>query len=147
MPNVQRELWEEEVIFVLYCAFWYAWCLESYWGEATSLRGYAFCEKLNGRLTEVDSEAKRNFLKTTTISIDKHRWLAASDIVTEGKWRWEISGNIVENHTDWQDGNPDNEGSLGPDADCLVMGSWVNYGWDDVECFNLHRPICEIQGM
>ena len=62
----------------------------------------------------------------------------------ENIWKWHSSGSIF-NYTNWSTGQPDNWGGS---QDCLKMWSKAshNYKWDDDDCTDKFRPICQIKG-
>ena len=62
----------------------------------------------------------------------------------ENIWKWHSSGSIF-NYTNWYTGEPNNAGG---DQDCLKMWSKAihNYKWDDDDCSDKFRTICQIKG-
>ena len=62
----------------------------------------------------------------------------------ENIWKWHSSGSIF-NYTNWNTGEPN---SAGGDQDCLKMWSNAsyNYKWDDEDCSDKYRTICQIKG-
>lgn len=89
---------------------------------------------------------KNSFLKGTNINcfqpnrtdIDGGMWLGGSDLETEGKWVWNMTGNILE-YTNWMEGvTPEKFRKFQKipehsSTDCLQM--WQDKGqWDDLNC-------------
>jgi Lectin C-type domain len=67
-------------------------------------------------------------------------WLGASDLVQDGTWVWQTSGNVA-NYTKFQSGSPNG----GAYEDCLLM-SQENGDWDDYDCWYLYMTyltVCE----
>ena len=75
-------------------------------------------------------------------------WIGLSDLFTEGEWRWEKSGNLVQDgYENWIPGQPDNYGW--GEEDCVEFRAHYgthpnhNWAWNDHGCFREKLPICE----
>lgn len=64
-------------------------------------------------------------------------WLGARDDVIEGTWVW--SSDSVMTYTNWADGQPDN----GHDEDCVEMKDKYSWKWNDNQCDEHRKYICE----
>lgn len=71
-------------------------------------------------------------------------WIGLTDETVEGEWVWYPTNQAPE-YDDWVPGEPNsNGGSL--DEDCASMyldKNHQNYQWVDVQCNQVHGPICE----
>ncbi|XP_069114268.1 uncharacterized protein [Argopecten irradians] len=102
----------------------------------------AYCKLLDARLAEMDSTEETTFIKSIATSLDGSYWLSGSDSILEGTWLWATSNSTV-NMDDWYQDSPDDEGALGSNADCMCIGSWYNFLWDDCNCAQTQAPLCK----
>lgn len=68
-------------------------------------------------------------------------WLGATDSAPDSIWRWD-SGTAVLAFINWAPNEPDSSES---NCDCMAVNvdaynSWL---WDDKNCDNMYRSICE----
>jgi len=80
-------------------------------------------------------------------------WLGASDLQSEGAWRWVGDGaafwngpggtgsRVANAYVNWNDGPPNPEPNGGEASDCLRLRS--GGGWADFECNTALASICE----
>ena len=108
------------------------------WKEA-----YKFCEQQGGHLVTINSTDEQSFIHNLVKSTNsrKYTWLGATDIYSEGKWKW-ITGDSLS-YSNWADGEPNNSN----DEDYLMLynetGKWndshdIYYDFSDSYSF-----ICE----
>ncbi|MBF0344872.1 MAG: PKD domain-containing protein, partial [Nitrospirae bacterium] len=106
-----------------------------------------YCENLGGYLATVTSDSENKFLIDKLLPADffdstnNSCWLGATDVETEGTWKW-VTGEKWD-FTSWAFGEPNNEGG---NENCLLYYS--KYGhiynlWNDGSCSNAHLLICE----
>lgn len=68
-------------------------------------------------------------------------WIGASDIDTEGIWKWE--GPDVE--LMYKDPNFQENTSPNNDEDCIALNGYDDFNWHDGVCYErVGYPICEI---
>ncbi|CAC5422423.1 unnamed protein product [Mytilus coruscus] len=98
-----------------------------------------YCVEQQSMLVEVKSSTQKNFLKGKAIEHLSSYWIGATDLETEGVWKWNTSqtGLTV---TDWSPNQPDNY--LG-NQDCVQIMKSEGYTWDDNLCEALRAFICE----
>lgn len=89
------------------------------------------CRSLGAKLAEPDTREEMEFLRGFV-----HGWIGASDMDTEGVFKWESSKNRAE-HLPWWPRTPDNYGG---NQDCVIIwGSMIN----DEDCSKRYRYVCE----
>ncbi|XP_060079723.1 perlucin-like [Ylistrum balloti] len=103
-----------------------------------------YCQRMDATLAEIINDEKYQFIvgiaKVKTEITDL--WLGGSDISNEGTWLWN-SGLPITGFTKWSSSAPDNYGKNTNNADCLYMGSWIDFYWDDCGCAEIKSPLCE----
>ena len=84
----------------------------------------------------------RKFLRCSLL--EATGWLDGTDRATEGTWIWQSTNFAFWNgapvgasYTNWNPGEPNEFGN----EDCLAM--MLGGGWNDENCFNSYRGICE----
>jgi hypothetical protein len=65
-------------------------------------------------------------------------WTGGSDEATEGTWVW-LNGDSWS-YTNWHSGEPNNSGS---NEDCMQLGRFSDYTWNDEPCSSSFYYICE----
>lgn len=65
-------------------------------------------------------------------------WIDGSDEITKHNWLFADGTPITEFH--WGPGEPAAIGN----EDCLIMGSIVDYDWNNLACSQMREYICEI---
>ena len=101
----------------------------SSWFDANKI-----CKDIGSILIEPRNAELNTIADTFKIS----PWIGASDLASEGDWRW-TSNNEVLNYTNWTPGQPDN--FVG--QDCAAI---VNRGlWEDFDCSNKRAFICQTE--
>ncbi|KAL4229837.1 hypothetical protein ACF0H5_010229 [Mactra antiquata] len=99
------------------------------------------CSDMGGRLAEVYSKEVNDFLTNMRKAANVNDiWLGASDIETEGTFKWETSKKEIDinSFTNWSPNQPDNWYT----EDCLH--SFGDSGsWNDIKCTSSYRYICE----
>ena len=70
-------------------------------------------------------------------------WVGGADAFKEGEWRWITTMEIISSSkfTDWRSGQPDNGSGT---EDCLELSHGHDFSWNDDQCYNRHKFICEI---
>ncbi|KAK6181672.1 hypothetical protein SNE40_009482 [Patella caerulea] len=104
------------------------------WGQAV-----VYCRALNSELLTIETEDEQTFLQKEML---KHHgenfWLAATDLVVEGEWRWANTMSPVL-LTFWKPGQPDDIHTA-VDGDCVTFGTT---GWSDHHCESVQSFVCE----
>lgn len=140
-----------------------------YYREATSTANWAdaqaACEANGGYLAVISSAEEQDLVWNNLGVSGETTWLGANEIAVLGEWRWqggELDGvqfwsgthavadggtgvPVSSLYSNWSGYEP----NLGSSQACLQWGYFtgVNDGkWDDVECTQLTRYICEIPG-
>ncbi len=91
----------------------------------------AEAQAMGGHLVTISSEGENNFIKNT-FGTDGAVWVALSDHVNEGTFRWSNGESVA--FTKWMPGEPSDFGS-GQDFAAMVTadGSWDDVGDDEPE--------------
>ena len=109
------------------------------------------CSMKGASLVQIESatenEAIIQYLKARP-DLRNDFWIGLSDLSSEGEWRWEKSGTLVQNgYENWIPGQPDNYGW--GEEDCVEFranysthpdDSWA---WNEHGCFREKLSICE----
>jgi hypothetical protein len=107
------------------------------------------CVGLGGHLASAHDEATNELLKAVvakTNFTNDTTWLGLNDIALEGAWKW--SDGSVFDFTAWAGGQPNNWDNcwFGEcPQNCVAIGDpMIGFGgWDDLECDDSHRYICQ----
>uniref|UniRef100_A0AAY4DYY5 C-type lectin domain-containing protein n=1 Tax=Denticeps clupeoides TaxID=299321 RepID=A0AAY4DYY5_9TELE len=97
-----------------------------------------YCREKGGDLVMIKSKEKQTVLNEMRLN----GWIGLSDESVEGKWTW--VDTTTANQTFWDEGQPDNWGSV--DEDCAVFHSKDDdppLTWHDHKCSSKHLAICE----
>ncbi|XP_071142504.1 perlucin-like [Mytilus edulis] len=105
------------------------------WKHATML-----CQTRNTYLVAIETAAENNFIHAQVKRLGGGYWLGGSDEFVEGQWEWASIGQPFQ-YTNWYPGAPDNQLHH---QDCLMTkGDFHNGWWDDVDCNQVGKFICE----
>lgn len=105
------------------------------------------CATLGGHLASITTADERALILPALA--DAPYWIGLGDAATEGTLAWEHGEPVA--YTNWRGGEPNDAGGM---EDCVVM--YGNYAgefafvvglWDDRDCSNAMRAICEIPRM
>ncbi|CAG5132631.1 unnamed protein product, partial [Candidula unifasciata] len=103
----------------------------------------AFCVTHGGYLAEVESVQENNWLiNKLTASNFGSVWIGGSETLHRGTFLWVNSGNPLI-FADWSFMQPIDP--PGVYEDCLEMREQFSYKWNDFECNQLNRFVCEIR--
>lgn len=103
-----------------------------------------WCRGRGYDLVVVNDAAEQAWLDANVGDSGNSYWIGYNDRTTEGTWAWSRAGTGVT-YTNWNAGEP-NDSS---DEDCAVLNpfdtgaSGVAGGWNDVDCNDDHRYVCE----
>ncbi|XP_033762966.1 perlucin-like [Pecten maximus] len=103
----------------------------------------AYCRILDARLAEADSKKKDSFIRGIAATTSGSFWLGGSDSDQENTWLWTASNLSMTKYDNWAPTNPNNYGGQGENADCICIGSWLKFYWDDCNCWEEQAPVCE----
>ena len=113
------------------------------WTQATH-----HCASHRAHLAVPNTETKDLFLREQTRKLVKCNdeyavfCVAASDIESEGVWKWSTSNTLVV-HFNWSPGQPQNTSG----EDCLIYTKYDDFrGWHDDLCTDNGHFICEKTG-
>ena len=125
--------------------------------QLTHSEAVTFCEKKNGHLVEIDSQAQMDYVVNILKSISKNVrvfplgyshakgwWGGASDKDKEGTWLWEESGRPVQSFV-WGT-NPQQPNSHG-DEDYFCFLDWTGLKGNDVAGTHKMYPLCQIKSL
>ncbi|VDI04634.1 Hypothetical predicted protein [Mytilus galloprovincialis] len=99
------------------------------------------CSSTGQRLVRVDTERKHELLKDSIQQLSmafNGFWIDGSDEITKHNWLFADGTPITEFH--WGKGEPADIGN----EDCLIMGSIVDFDWNNLACSEMRGHICEI---
>ena len=91
-------------------------------------------------LAAANSEEENQWLYDTALAYvdDNGWWIGYNDLAEEDSWEWS-NGESAE-YTNWWNGEPNNVSN----EDCTSVVAWnKGYGWNDSQCGNATRYICE----
>ncbi|XP_060601897.1 perlucin-like protein [Ruditapes philippinarum] len=106
------------------------------------------CKKEGAHLVEYESEDEVKFVLDLVLSIAGRYGsgkftgflIGGSDQKKEGTWKWTSSGRAIDaGFTYWLEGQPDNYSN----EDCLTSCINQNGTWNDIDCNNERKYVCE----
>lgn len=108
------------------------------WTEAKNV-----CKFQGAYLVEHNNLEEVNHLTKVLTSYGKWTqkltyWTGGTDKLKEGHWKWSSSGTTV-NFNHWHPHNPDNYYN----EDCMTSEPNSDGLWNDLDCNNLQRYVCE----
>ncbi|CAH1244087.1 COL6A5 [Branchiostoma lanceolatum] len=95
------------------------------------------CRRHGGTLA-MPRDPMANLLLSWVLS-DSH-WIGLHDQHREGYFKW-IDGTPLGSYNRWDSGNPDNADG---DEDCVHFTDWKEHRWNDLQCNNRLRFICQV---
>lgn len=100
------------------------------------------CENLGAgvHLATIDSDDENQLIATLVGGADA--WLGGTDAGDEGNWIWENGDDY--SYEGWRSGEPNNGNGSG--EDCMVVEGGKGGTWDDRNCGNDYRYVCEVPG-
>ena len=106
----------------------------------------ATCKARHGYLAEPKTSEQNSTISGRILPRyhpDTSVWLGATDMTSEGSWKWATSKTPVSDGlTNWNPGQPD-DGGASHDEDCMVFDETTKH-WDDIHCANNKRAfICQ----
>ncbi|XP_045178723.2 perlucin-like isoform X2 [Mercenaria mercenaria] len=108
------------------------------WYEAKN-----YCEKLGGRLADIQTIEEEKFIEGNVISDDKEIWLGATDEENEGTFLWQDGTKVSDAYDNWGPNQP-NGVNFGAVAHCMQFwfegGKWT---WNDAACSKYIPSVCE----
>ncbi|XP_052764135.1 perlucin-like protein [Mya arenaria] len=100
------------------------------------------CERMGGRLVEVNDVNEFNFLQSYVNMFKHNYWVGGTDLENEGEWVWlESDKPMTGGYSNWEPGEPNSSG----DEDCTDMRPG-HHGWNDEKCWVNLNYVCEAQG-
>ena len=116
----------------------------------------AFCAEQGMHLARVDDQAEQAYLSSQRVVAFGGKpavWIGGSDRTTEDAWLWQdgthywqgrSGGSSVEgSFSYWANGEPNDDGT----EDCMGMLDNSSGSWNDFECGDRGRFICEREGL
>ena len=97
-----------------------------YADKTTWYAAQAFCEAQGGHLVTVTTQEETDLLKS--LCGENNIWLGATDVETEGQWRW-ITGEPFE-YANWNSGEPNNAAGNIENSEHYLMTYVI--GWNDI---------------
>ncbi|GFR60511.1 C-type lectin-related protein 1 [Elysia marginata] len=101
------------------------------------------CSKLGGYLVEIDDQAEFDFVVKGLRKLTADRfYTGGNDIDTHGVWKFWHNKRPVAQFGNWYADTPDNYGG---DQDCIEIKPAYSYKFNDIECDEKGKYICEGQ--
>ncbi|BFZ21778.1 hypothetical protein BsWGS_24817 [Bradybaena similaris] len=102
---------------------------------------WSWCRAFGGNLLEINSYDEFAWIvKELGRRRFHHTWLGASDMFTEGTFRWMTNYEPVDKVSFFLPGQPNNIDGV---EHCLAMAGDGGYYWADDECWHKMRFVCE----
>ena len=104
----------------------------------------SYCESTYGtHLATISSSIDNTYaqIAATNAGINTHIWIGYNDIDSEGSFTW-IDGSGEGNYTNWNTGEPNNDGS-GEDCTEMYFSSLL---WNDKSCDVTRNFVCNAPG-
>jgi len=95
----------------------------------------ATCEANGYKMLVINDLAEQNFVASKLTG--NPYWIGYSDQDVEGTFKWY---GDTSTFTYWGSGQPDNGGNV---EDCVAMRWWADGKWNDANCTDLRRYVCE----
>ncbi|MBM4392408.1 MAG: hypothetical protein FJ090_14905, partial [Deltaproteobacteria bacterium] len=100
--------------------------------------GRTICQTYGYDLTTVNDSSENTWLVDIAYFFYVGKWWTGySDAATEGTWVW--ANGETATYTNWHSGEPNNVGN----EDCMQLGRFGSYTWNDEPCTSPFRYICE----
>ncbi len=100
--------------------------------------GRAVCQSYGYDLTTVNDSSENTWLVDIAYFFYVGKWWTGyTDAATEGTWLWANGESAT--YTNWHSGEPNNVGN----EDCMQLGRFGSYTWNDEPCTSPFRYICE----
>ena len=102
----------------------------------------ASCNNYGYDLVTVNNSAENTWLVDQGYRYYRGKWwTGGNDAASEGRWTWENGQSWT--YSAWHAGEPNNS-NLGPGGeDCMQLGRFLDYTWNDEPCGWSFRYICE----
>ncbi|XP_019637235.1 PREDICTED: uncharacterized protein LOC109479686 [Branchiostoma belcheri] len=105
------------------------------------------CGTEGGRLAVLKDQATDVFIRKRIRSLPHRRvlnyWIGLSDDQEEGTFVWSDGTELTASgYTHWSQGKPDNA-EVERGEDCVEIRQDMNYTWNDVDCGEKRRFVCE----
>ncbi|KAJ8036335.1 Macrophage mannose receptor 1 [Holothuria leucospilota] len=97
------------------------------------------CRLVGGDLASFHSADEEDYIKNRIGNIENGFWIGLHDRSSETGFEWS-DGSVVD-YVAWDDGEPNNKGTIG--EDCVEL-YFNGRGWNDKECTALRSWICQI---
>jgi hypothetical protein len=97
------------------------------------------CEYYGYYLISINDSAENTFAVDTAYRWYRGKWwTGGNDVAREGTWTWR--GGDTWSYTNWGQGEPNNSGN---NEDCMQLGRYLDYTWNDEPCSASFRYVCE----
>nr|BAA19861.1 Incilarin A [Meghimatium fruhstorferi] len=117
------------------------YCYGFYPEKVNWLVASASCNLYGGRLPEIDSEQRDQWLLAELTALKfGETWAGGSARLHVGKWEWVPSLRDFSRHSHWNAGEPNN---VANNEYCLEINQSPAKGWNDKACTEERQFICE----
>ncbi|XP_072925303.1 uncharacterized protein [Hemitrygon akajei] len=121
------------------CPTEWIWFRESCYQFSSSAQSWTeaqrHCASVDAHLVVINNAEEQDFLRRT---LQNRCWIGLSDAESEGDWMWVDGTDYSSSLTNWDEGEPNNEGDT---EDCVEI--FVNGEWNDLPCYIFRYWICE----
>jgi hypothetical protein len=101
--------------------------------------GSTYCREWGAELVGINDATENTWVVNTAYGLSRSQWwTGGTDAAVEGTWRWR--DGTTWSYTNWAAGEPNDSGT---GEDCLQLGRWLDYTWNDEPCSAAYRWICE----